>query len=215
MIRLLNGAKVYLHAVMDNFSRKVLAWQLSEKIMGQTTTAVLQRALAFIESADVHLLTDSGVENVNQVVDDVTDGCTSIDWNPSRPYGSSSTSTLPSTTPSYPTTPTMAKHRMRSTPVDLPLPPHSRSTGRGPVFIGSSTTDRGPAPCAAMCRPCLKPGARKCNAIPTPCPEPLLRNVALGPVVGIAPEPENTPVISYVVVSHLEDDRRVVVDLQA
>ncbi|MCH9682474.1 MAG: transposase family protein [Deltaproteobacteria bacterium] len=66
VIRLLNGAKVYLHAVMDNFSRKVLAWQLSDEIMGQTTAAVVQQALTFVESADVHLLTDSGVENVNQ-----------------------------------------------------------------------------------------------------------------------------------------------------
>ncbi|MCH9681155.1 MAG: hypothetical protein K0V04_06970 [Deltaproteobacteria bacterium] len=30
-IRLLNGTKIYPHAVMDNFSRKLLAWQLSEQ----------------------------------------------------------------------------------------------------------------------------------------------------------------------------------------
>ncbi len=42
----------------------------SEKIMGQTAAAVLWQALTFTEDADVHLLTDSGVENVNRVVDD-------------------------------------------------------------------------------------------------------------------------------------------------
>ncbi|MCH9681441.1 MAG: transposase family protein [Deltaproteobacteria bacterium] len=45
MIRLLNRAEVYLHAVIDNFSRKVLAWRLPEKTMEHTTAAVLRRAL--------------------------------------------------------------------------------------------------------------------------------------------------------------------------
>jgi transposase InsO family protein len=70
-IRLISGAKVYLHAVIDNFSRKILAWRVTEYFEVATTVAILhdaaQGALTRVESPI--LVADSGVENVNSGVD--------------------------------------------------------------------------------------------------------------------------------------------------
>lgn len=54
---------------MDNYSRKILAWRLSERILGRTTTAVLDEAARYLDDEEVQLMTDSGVENVNEAVD--------------------------------------------------------------------------------------------------------------------------------------------------
>jgi len=74
VIRLTSGAKVYLHAVIDNFSRKILAWELAERVAGETTTKVLETAAGFLETAEVSLMADSRSENVNEVVDSYLDG---------------------------------------------------------------------------------------------------------------------------------------------
>ncbi|MCH9683550.1 MAG: transposase family protein, partial [Deltaproteobacteria bacterium] len=58
--RLLDNSKIYLHAVIDNFSRKILAWDLQERVMGRTTTAVHERAARFLGDGVVSLMTDSG-----------------------------------------------------------------------------------------------------------------------------------------------------------
>jgi transposase InsO family protein len=44
VIRLINGTKVYLHAVIDNFSRKILAWRVTEYFEVATTVAILHDA---------------------------------------------------------------------------------------------------------------------------------------------------------------------------
>jgi len=41
VIRLLNRTKLYLHGVVDNFSRRLLAWKLVEKLSPTTTCEVL------------------------------------------------------------------------------------------------------------------------------------------------------------------------------
>lgn len=71
VIRLLNGTKLYLHGVVDNFSRRLLAWKLEEKLSPTTTCVVLAEAAKYLPEAlrRVTLLTDSGVENVNCTVD--------------------------------------------------------------------------------------------------------------------------------------------------
>ncbi len=75
VIRLTSGAKVYLHAVIDNFSRKILVWELAGRVAGRTTTTVLEQAAKFLgHGDDVTLMADSGVENVNEVVDDFLNG---------------------------------------------------------------------------------------------------------------------------------------------
>ena len=77
VIRLLNGTKLYLHGVIDNFSRHLLAWKLEEKLSPVTTCVVLAEAAKNLPEAlsRVTLLTDSGVKNVNDAVDKfVSDG---------------------------------------------------------------------------------------------------------------------------------------------
>ena len=48
IIKLLDGTRMYLHAIIDNYSRRILSWTL--------------------------LVSDAGSENVNRNVDDVLDG---------------------------------------------------------------------------------------------------------------------------------------------
>ena len=71
MIRLLNGTKLYLHGVVDNFSRRLLAWKLVEQLSPTTTCEVLAEAAKHLSEVQspVTLLADSGVENVNGTVD--------------------------------------------------------------------------------------------------------------------------------------------------
>jgi transposase InsO family protein len=71
VIRLLNGTKLYLHGVVDNFSRRLLAWKLEEKLSPTTTCEVLAEAAKELPElqSTVKVLADSGVENVNDAVD--------------------------------------------------------------------------------------------------------------------------------------------------
>jgi putative transposase len=75
IIRLLDGTKAYVHAVIDNFSRKILAWTVADRLDAMNTHAVLTTAagnLAASAKADVFM--DSGVENLNGDVDPLFDG---------------------------------------------------------------------------------------------------------------------------------------------
>jgi len=71
VIRLIDGTKVYLHAVLDNFSRRILAWRVTERFEFATTVAILQEAVRGTVSAEdlPTLVADGGVENVNAGVD--------------------------------------------------------------------------------------------------------------------------------------------------
>ena len=42
---MLDGTKVWLHAVIDNFSRKILAWRVAERFEISNAVAVLQTAV--------------------------------------------------------------------------------------------------------------------------------------------------------------------------
>jgi transposase InsO family protein len=44
IIRLLDGTRLYLHAVIDNFSRRILAWNLATRLEPQSTCAILIEA---------------------------------------------------------------------------------------------------------------------------------------------------------------------------
>ena len=70
VIRLITGVKVYLHAVIDNFSRRILAWRLAERLDPTTTCAVLVDAGKEIGCVPT-VVADSGVENVNGQVDEL------------------------------------------------------------------------------------------------------------------------------------------------
>jgi len=69
VLRMTSGARVYLHAVIDNFSRKILAWEVAPRVAGSTTTRVVARAADFLEDDEVQLMADSGAENVNEEVE--------------------------------------------------------------------------------------------------------------------------------------------------
>ena len=73
VIRLLDGTKVYLHAVLDSFSRRILAWRVTEGFEVATTMAILEAAARGAVSAEdlPTLVADGGVENVNAEVDEL------------------------------------------------------------------------------------------------------------------------------------------------
>jgi transposase InsO family protein len=71
VIRLLDGTRAYLHAVIDNFSRRVLAWRVAETFAPVNSVAVLLEATRHAAGATTAplVLADAGVENVNTQVD--------------------------------------------------------------------------------------------------------------------------------------------------
>jgi putative transposase len=70
-VRLLDGTKVWLHAVIDNFSRKVLAWRVANRFEIANTVEVLEDAVqsAVTRDRQPELMADGGVENYNEKVD--------------------------------------------------------------------------------------------------------------------------------------------------
>ena len=73
VIRLLDGTRAYLYAVIDNFSRRILAWNVSQRFDPGSTVAILLKATQNMPQADdpPTLLADGGVENFNSGVDDL------------------------------------------------------------------------------------------------------------------------------------------------
>jgi putative transposase len=73
VIRLLDGSRAYLHAVIDNFSRRILAWRVAETFAPVNTVAVLVEAgrAAMPSETTPVVLADAGVENVNAQVDEL------------------------------------------------------------------------------------------------------------------------------------------------
>jgi putative transposase len=75
VIRLLDGTRAYLHAVIDNFSRRILAWRVADTFAPVNSVAVLleaSRGATRSTSAPV-VVADAGVENVNAQVDELID----------------------------------------------------------------------------------------------------------------------------------------------
>jgi putative transposase len=64
VLRLRDGTKAYLHAVVDNFSRRVLSFAVTPHVGGERTKAMLVRAIAELpERAEPKLMSDGGSEN--------------------------------------------------------------------------------------------------------------------------------------------------------
>jgi putative transposase len=71
VIKLLDGTRAYVHAAIDNFSRRILAWTVAARLEPTTTCQILIAASKHLVSAGRPLLyADSGIENVNAAVDD-------------------------------------------------------------------------------------------------------------------------------------------------
>jgi len=73
VIRLLDGTRVYLHAVIDNFSRRILAWRVAETCAPVNSVIVLVEANrgATPSATTPVVLADTGVENVTAQIDDL------------------------------------------------------------------------------------------------------------------------------------------------
>src|SRR5262245_23625872 len=73
VIRLLDGTRAYLHAVIENFSRRILAWRVADTFAPANSVAVLVEAsrAATPSATTPVVLADAGVENVNAHVDDL------------------------------------------------------------------------------------------------------------------------------------------------
>ena len=79
IIRLLDGTRAYLHAVIDNYSRRILSRTLEERLGSGGTCQILREAVVQLNNCSEHtiVVSDSGSENVNGAVDDLLDG---EDW---------------------------------------------------------------------------------------------------------------------------------------
>ena len=69
VIRLLDGTRAYLHAIIDNFSRRILAWKVASTFDPDSTAELLLAASAEAVDEKPTVLTDGGVENFNSAVD--------------------------------------------------------------------------------------------------------------------------------------------------
>jgi putative transposase len=69
LIRLLDGSRAYLHAVVDNFSRRILAWNVAGSFHPGVTAQLLLDASKSMTSGKPMVLVDGGVENFNSAVD--------------------------------------------------------------------------------------------------------------------------------------------------
>jgi len=71
VIRLLDGTRAYVHAVIDNFSRRILAWHVAGTFApGNSVVVLLDASQHATPSAHVPVvLADAGVENVNAQID--------------------------------------------------------------------------------------------------------------------------------------------------
>jgi putative transposase len=70
VIKLLDGTRTYLHAAIDNFSRRILAWKLALHLGPSTTCQLLAEAGKHLPAGSdpTSVVADSGVENVNEEV---------------------------------------------------------------------------------------------------------------------------------------------------
>ena len=73
VVRLLDGTHAYLYAVIDNFSRRILAWRVSEHFDPTMTLEVLVEAGKATARTDEPptVFTDAGVENRTAAIDEL------------------------------------------------------------------------------------------------------------------------------------------------
>ncbi len=73
IIRLLDGTKAYIHAVIDNYSRRILSWCVAGSFHPMSTVKILLEASRVSTRGNEvpTVLADGGVENVNGLVDEL------------------------------------------------------------------------------------------------------------------------------------------------
>ena len=73
VVKCLNGMKYYVYLLMENFSRFILNYQVSEKVSAEIRMQSIKQAYEqyiMVPGEDVRLIVDGGVENNNNTVDD-------------------------------------------------------------------------------------------------------------------------------------------------
>jgi transposase InsO family protein len=78
VFRIVNGAKVYIQAIIDNASRYVLAWEVTHTYGGANTRALIERTLEganrrYAKVVVPNLFADNGTENQNKDVDSLVE----------------------------------------------------------------------------------------------------------------------------------------------
>ena len=73
IIRLLDGTRAYLHAAIDNYSRRILSWSLEDRLGSGGTCQLLRSAARQLtnDSPNTTVVADAGSENVNADVDEL------------------------------------------------------------------------------------------------------------------------------------------------
>ena len=71
LIRLLDGSRAYLHAVIDNFSRRILTWKVTPTFDPPATAEILLAASKGVDQGAPTVLVDGGTENFNGAVDEL------------------------------------------------------------------------------------------------------------------------------------------------
>ena len=71
LIRLLDGSRAYLHAVIDNFSRRILSWKVTPSFEPTATAEILLPAAKGVDHGRPTVLVDGGTENFNGPVDEL------------------------------------------------------------------------------------------------------------------------------------------------
>jgi transposase InsO family protein len=73
IIRLLDGTRAYLHAAIDNYSRRILSWSLEGRLGSGGTCRLLGEAAHQLRglALGTRVVADSGCENINADVDDL------------------------------------------------------------------------------------------------------------------------------------------------
>ena len=71
LIRLLDGTRAYLHAIIDNFSRRILAWKVYGSFEPSATAELILSASSDLVDVKPTLLADGGGENFNSAVNDL------------------------------------------------------------------------------------------------------------------------------------------------
>ena len=75
ILRLQDGTRAFIQAIIDNYSRYVLAWKVSKDYGGVRTKDLIHEALLMAQSLGLRMapdvLVDSGTENLNTHVDEL------------------------------------------------------------------------------------------------------------------------------------------------
>ncbi len=73
LIRLVNGGRTYLHAVIDHYFRRILAWRVVDTFQPGITAQRFLDAWNLMSVGKPTLLVEGGVENYNSTVDQVVE----------------------------------------------------------------------------------------------------------------------------------------------